>query len=105
MVVVDSIYVNDCYLFIIVVEVIVDNEYVCKIVWNSNGIDIVCLVNIYRINIDKEGIYLKWDVCVVDGIVEKYGFKYFYELVGYYKGNNEILESVYVVLKGFVICF
>lgn len=36
-----------------------------------------------------------------DGTVEKYGFKYSYELVGYHKGNNETSESAHLCIEGF----
>ena len=100
---VDSIHANDRHLFTTAAEAIADNEHVCKIVWNSNGIDIARLVNTHRTNIDKEGTHSKWDVRAADGTVEKYGFKYSYELVGYHKGNNETSESAHAALKGSVI--
>ena len=100
---VDSIHANDRHLFTTAADAIADNEHVCKIVWNSNGIDIARLVNTHRTNIDKEGTHSKWDVRAADGTVEKYGFKYSYELVGYHKGNNETSESAHAALKGSVI--
>ena len=42
-------------MFTTAADAIADNEHVCKIVWNSNGIDIARLVNTHRTNIDKEG--------------------------------------------------
>ena len=101
---VDSIHANDRHLFTTAAEAIADNEHVFKIVWNSNGIDIARLVNTHRTNIDKEGTHSKWDVRAADGTVEKYGFKYSYELVGYHKGNNETSESAHAAcMKGSAI--
>ena len=100
---VDSIHANDRHLFTTAAEAIADNEHVCKIVWNSNGIDIARLVNTHRTNIDKEGTHSKWDVRAADGTVEKIWFLIVYELVGYHKGNNETSESAHAALKGSVI--
>ena len=61
----------------LLLKAIADNEHVCKIVWNSNGIDIARLVNTHRTNIDKEGTHSKWDVRAADGTVEKIWFQIF----------------------------
>lgn len=68
-----------------------------NIVFDSQGVDLDELVRTH-IN-EVGGIDEEWDVNAADGLVEDYGFKYSYQLVGYHVGNNRTSESAHAVIN------
>ena len=91
---------GDLHLFTTAQNAINNDSRVVKIEWNSEGMDIAELVNTHY---DFAGTHQAWDENANAGTVEKYGFKYSYELVGYHKGNNETSESAHAALQGSII--
>ena len=70
----------------------IDNEAAIEMAWNSNGIDIAEYVQAHY---KENGTHKAWDVNAKDGIVKEDGFKYIFELVGYYQGQNETSASAH----------
>ena len=68
-----------------------------NIVFDSQGVDLDELVRTH-IN-EVGGIDDEWDVNAADGLVEDYGFKYSYQLVGYHVGDNQTSESAHAVIN------
>lgn len=68
-----------------------------NIVFDSQGVDLDELVRTH-IN-EVGGIDDEWDVNAADGLVEDYGFKYSYQLVGYHVGTNQTSESAHAVIN------
>lgn len=68
-----------------------------NIVFNSPGVDLDELVQTHIY--DAAGTEDNWDVNAAEGLTEKYGFKYSYELVGYHVGNNATSESAHAVIN------
>lgn len=60
--------------------------------------DVATLVQTHYDN--PANAHVAWDVNAADGIVEDYGFKYSFELVGYHKGDNKTSESAHAVMQG-----
>ena len=92
---------GDLHLFTTAQNAINNDTRVVELEWNDeDGLDIAELVNTHY---EFNGTHQAWDENANDGIVEKYGFKYSYELVGWHKGNNETSESAHAQLNGSII--
>lgn len=76
----------------------INNAASHEIVWNHTGLDVATLVQTHYDN--PANAHVAWDVNAADGIVEDYGFKYSFELVGYHKGDNKTSESAHAVMQG-----
>lgn len=71
-----------------------------EIAWNDNqGINIAEYVNTHY-SVDGKGNDIVWDKNAASGTVEKSGFAYSYQLVGYQLGENKTSESAHAALKG-----
>jgi len=92
---------DDRHLFTKAEDAIKDTKHVVELLWNSEGVAIDSLINTHYTK--ANGTHAAWDEYAADAEVEKYGFKYSYELVGYHKGNNKTSESAHAALKGAVI--
>ena len=71
------------------------------IAWNNPGIDLREYVNTDRTYSegDNKGKCVAWDENAAAGTVEKDGFKYSFELVGYKSGKNETSQSAHAAIK------
>lgn len=71
------------------------------IAWNNPGIDLREYVNTDRTYSegDNKGKCVAWDENAAAGTVEKDGFKYSFELVGYKSGENETSQSAHAAIK------
>lgn len=68
-----------------------------KVAWNNDkGIDLRKYVNTHRIY--NDGACVNWDKNASEGLVEKDGFKYSFELVGYTTGANETSQSAHAAI-------
>lgn len=76
----------------------INNAASHEIVWNHTGLDVATLVQTHYDN--PANAHVAWDVNAADGIVEDYGFKYSFELVGYHKGDNNTSESAHAIMNG-----
>ncbi len=78
-----------------------------EVVWNDEGMDIAELIQTHYDDMSDpdypNGEHTAWDVNAKSGTVEKYGFEYSYELVGYHKGSNETSESAHAALQGSIL--
>lgn len=71
-----------------------------KVAWNET----VDLAEYVQTHYGKAGDTHKvWDKNAASGEVEKSGFSYSYELVGYFDGNNKTSQSAHAALKGSVL--
>lgn len=95
------------HLFKTAAEAIADNEdkAMIPVVWNSEGIDLREWVNTHYNAIGKGGVVeeeenncIAWDENATKGEVEKAGFKYTFELVGYKDGENGTKQSVHAAI-------
>lgn len=69
------------------------------VAWNSKGIDLREYVNTDRTYDKDENPTCKaWDKNAAEGLVEKSGFKYSFELVGYKSGLNETSQSAHAAI-------
>ena len=69
------------------------------VAWNSKGIDLREYVNTDRTYDKDENPTCKaWDKNAAEGLVEKSGFKYSFELVGYKSGANETSQSAHAAI-------
>ena len=69
------------------------------VAWNSKGIDLREYVNTDRTYDKDENPTCKaWDKNAAEGLVEKSGFKYSFELVGYKSGKNETSQSAHAAI-------
>ena len=77
----------------------IDNDAQIHVAWNSNGIDLREYVNTDRTYDKDETPSCKaWDKNAAEGLVEKSGFKYSFELVGYKSGANETSQSAHAAI-------
>lgn len=82
----------------------IKNEAEYEIVWNHEGMDVAELVQTHYDDLSSgTSVHEAWDVNAKSGTVEKYGFEYSYELVGYHKGENKTSESAHAAMKGSVL--
>ena len=80
----------------------IQNEPQIQVVWNSEGVDAKEYIQTHTIQMftNKD---IAWDKNANEGLVEKDGFKYIYELVGYFAGQNETSESAHANWKGAIL--
>ena len=76
----------------------IDNNAQIHVAWNSNGIDLREYVNTDRTYEDGTPTCKAWDENAAEGLVEKSGFKYSFELVGYKSGANETSQSAHAAI-------
>lgn len=76
----------------------INNAASHEIVWNHTGLDVATLVQTHYDT--PANAHVAWDTNAADGLVEDYGFKYSFELVGYHKGDNRTSESAHAVMQG-----
>lgn len=77
----------------------IDNNAQIHVAWNSNGIDLREYVNTDRTyDKDEHPTCKAWDKNAAEGLVEKSGFKYSFELVGYKSGANETSQSAHAAI-------
>ena len=77
----------------------IDNAAQIHVAWNSKGIDLREYVNTDRTYDKDENPTCKaWDKNAAEGLVEKSGFKYSFELVGYKSGLNETSQSAHAAI-------
>ena len=77
----------------------IDNGAQIHVAWNSKGIDLREYVNTDRTYDKDENPTCKaWDKNAAEGLVEKSGFKYSFELVGYKSGANETSQSAHAAI-------
>lgn len=69
-----------------------------EIVYNHTGLDVATLVQTHYTTPTEKDV--EWDKNATVGEVEKYGFKYSFELVGYHVGDNNTSESAHAVMQG-----
>ena len=75
------------------------NDAQIHVAWNSKGIDLREYVNTDRTYDGDETPSCKaWDKNAAEGLVEKSGFKYSFELVGYKSGANETSQSAHAAI-------
>ena len=75
------------------------NDAQIHVAWNSKGIDLREYVNTDRTYDKDENPTCKaWDKNAAEGLVEKSGFKYSFELVGYKSGANETSQSAHAAI-------
>ena len=77
----------------------INNAAQIHVAWNSKGIDLREYVNTDR-TYDKDATPTckAWDKNATEGLVEKSGFKYSFELVGYKSGANETSQSAHAAI-------
>ncbi len=92
----------DKHLYTTAAEAIA-NEADYEIVWNHEGMDIAELIQTHYDDASKGEKDIAWDVNAKSGTVDKYGFEYSYELVGYHKGNNKTSESAHAAMQGSIL--
>ena len=77
----------------------INNAAQIHVAWNSKGIDLREYVNTDRTYDKDENPTCKaWDKNAAEGLVEKSGFKYSFELVGYKSGKNETSQSAHAAI-------
>ena len=76
----------------------INNNAQIHVAWNSNGIDLREYVNTDRTYEDGTPTCKAWDKNAAEGLVEKSGFKYSFELVGYKSGANETSQSAHAAI-------
>lgn len=77
----------------------INNDAQIHVAWNSKGIDLREYVNTDRTyDKDETPTCKAWDKNAAEGLVEKSGFKYSFELVGYKSGANETSQSAHVAI-------
>ena len=77
----------------------IDNAAQIHVAWNSKGIDLREYVNTDRTYDKDENPTCKaWDKNAAEDLVEKSGFKYSFELVGYKSGKNETSQSAHAAI-------
>ena len=77
----------------------INNEAQIHVAWNSKGIDLREYVNTDRTyDKDETPTCKAWDKNAAEGLVEKSGFKYSFELVGYKSGANETSQSAHAAI-------
>lgn len=70
--------------------------------WDSNGIDLMELVNTHRdvINGASTSNDVAWDTKASSNELKEYGLKYSFELLGYFVGTNVTSESAHAQIYG-----
>jgi hypothetical protein len=87
---------TDCHLYTTAQDAI-DNDPQVAIAYNNDkGIDLRTLVNTHY---DVTATCQEWDKNAASGTVEKAGFKYSFDLVGYWSGKNETSETAHFGFK------
>lgn len=76
----------------------INNNAQIHVAWNSKGIDLREYVNTDRTYEDGAPTCKAWDKNAAEGLVEKSGFKYSFELVGYKSGANETSQSAHAAI-------
>ena len=77
----------------------INNAAQIHVAWNSKGIDLREYVNTDRTyDKDETPTCKAWDKNAAEGLVEKSGFKYSFELVGYKSGANETSQSAHAAI-------
>ena len=77
----------------------INNAAQIHVAWNSKGIDLREYVNTDRTYDKDENPTCKaWDKNAAEGLVEKSGFKYSFELVGYKSGDNMTSQSAHAAI-------
>ena len=76
----------------------INNNAQIHVAWNSKGIDLREYVNTDRTYEDGTPTCKAWDKNAAEGLVEKSGFKYSFELVGYKSGANETSQSAHAAI-------
>ena len=77
----------------------INNAAQIHVAWNSKGIDLREYVNTDRTYDKDENPTCKaWDKNAAEGLVEKSGFKYSFELVGYKSGDNKTSQSAHAAI-------
>lgn len=80
----------------------IDNDATVQLAWNNDkGIDLREYVNTryqYENADGLVGAYSDWDKNAADGKVEKSGYKYTFELVGWHDGNNLTSVSAHAAI-------
>ncbi|RHC02262.1 hypothetical protein [Bacteroides uniformis] len=79
----------------------IQNEPQIQVAWNSEGVDVAEYIQTHYTTTTNKDI--AWDKNANEGLVEKDGFKYIYELVGYFAGQNETSESAHANWKGAIL--
>ena len=80
----------------------IDNDAMIEVVWNDkDGVDLAEWVQThYAFEEDlTTGVDREWDENANSGTVEKEGFEYKYELVGYHEGANKTSESAHAAFN------
>ena len=79
----------------------IDGDASITIAWNNPGIDLREYVNTDRIYREGNNVHscVAWDENAAAGTVEKDGFKYSFELVGYKSGENETSQSAHAAIN------
>lgn len=76
----------------------INDDAQIHVAWNSKGIDLREYVNTDRTYEDGTAACKAWDKNAAEGLVEKSGFKYSFELVGYKSGANETSQSAHAAI-------
>ena len=76
----------------------INNDAQIHVAWNSEGIDLREYVNTDRTYEDGTPTCKAWDKNAAEGLVEKSGFKYSFELVGYKSGANKTSQSAHAAI-------
>ena len=77
----------------------INHDAQIHVAWNSKGIDLREYVNTDRTYDKDENPTCKaWDKNAAEGLVEKSGFKYSFELVGYKSGDNKTSQSAHAAI-------
>lgn len=79
-------------------EAAINDNAQIHVAWNSKGIDLREYVNTDRTYEDGTPTCKAWDKNAAEGLVEKSGFKYSFELVGYKSGTNETSQSAHAAI-------
>jgi hypothetical protein len=77
----------------------IQNAPEVKVAWNET----VDLAEYVQTHYGAGDAHTKWDENAASGTVEKAGFSYSYELVGYIDGSNKTSQSAHAALKGSVL--
>ena len=76
----------------------INNNAQIHVAWNSKGIDLREYVNTDRTYEDGTPTCKAWDKNAAEGLVEKSGFKYSFELVGHKSGANATSQSAHAAI-------
>ena len=88
---------HDCNHLYATAKAAIDNPAQANLKYNDDkGIDLRELINTDRKY--QGGACLGWDKNAKEDLVKQAGFKYSFELVGYYKGDNETSQSAHAAI-------